>query len=69
MSVDSYCMLLDFSESKSEEIVIGVFVGLIVLAYVRFVWFYQDGESLREEMNKAVQHNLIIVQLRKCLVQ
>ena len=69
MSVDSYCMLLDFSESKSEEIVSDVLVRLIVLAYVRFVWFYQDGESLREEMNKAVQHNLIIVRLRKCLVR
>ena len=62
-------MLLDISVPVSEEIVIGILVGLIVLAYVRFVWFYQDGESLREEMNKAVQHNLIIVQLRKCLVQ
>ena len=62
-------MMFDFSATESEEIVIGVFVGLIVLAYVRFVWFYQDGESLREEMNKAVQHNLIIVRLRKCLVR
>ena len=69
MSVDGYCMMIDFGAFKSEEIVMGVLVGLIVLAYVGFVWFYQDGESLREEMNKAVQHNLIIVRLRKCLVQ
>ena len=39
MSVGSYCMLLDFGAHKSEEIVIGVLVGLIVLAYVGFVYF------------------------------
>ena len=40
MSVGGYCMLLDFDAPKSEEIVMGVLVGLIVLAYVGFVWFF-----------------------------
>ena len=38
MSVGGYCML-DFTAPKSEEIVIGILVGLIVLAYVGFVYF------------------------------
>ena len=40
MSVGGYCMLLDFGAPKSEEIVMGVLVGFIVLAYVGFVWFF-----------------------------
>ena len=32
-------MLLDISVPVSEEIVIGILVGLIVLAYVGFVYF------------------------------
>ena len=39
MSVGGYCMLLDFGAPKSEEIVMGVLVGFIVLAYVGFVCF------------------------------
>ena len=55
-------MMIDFGVSVSEEIVIGILVGLIVLAYVRFVWFYQDGESvicctISEEMTKP--YNII----------
>ena len=40
MSVGGYCMLLDFGAPKSEEIVMGVLVGFIVLAYVGFVCFF-----------------------------
>ena len=40
MSVGGYCMLLDFGAPKSEEIVMGILVGFIVLAYVGFVWFF-----------------------------
>ena len=40
MSVGGYCMLLDFSAPKSEEIVMGIIVGLIVIAYIGFVWFF-----------------------------
>ena len=40
-------MMIDFGAPESEEIVIGVFVGLIVLAYVRFVCFYKDDESVQ----------------------
>ena len=47
MSVGGYCMMFDFSAPESEEIVIGILVGLIVLAYVGFVWFYQDDESVQ----------------------
>ena len=55
-------MMIDFGAPESEEIVIGVLVGLIVLAYVRFVCFYQDDESLicctiSEEMTKP--YNII----------
>ena len=67
MSVDGYSMLLDFSESKSEEIVIDVLVRLIVLAYVGFVCFIKTTRvysTISEENDKAVQHHLIIVRLR-----
>ena len=62
MSVDGYCMMIDFGALESEEIVIGILVGLIVLAYVRFVCFYQDNESvirctISEEMTKP--YNII----------
>lgn len=40
MSVGGYCMLLDFGAPKSEEIVMGVLVGFIVLAYVGSVCFF-----------------------------
>ena len=55
-------MMFDFSAPESEEIVIGVFVGLIVLSYVGFVYFCQDGESvirctISEEMTKP--YNII----------
>ena len=47
MSFGCYCMMIDFGAPESEEIVIGILVGLIVLAYVGFVCFYQDDESVQ----------------------
>ena len=66
MSVDGYCMMIDFGAPESEEIVIGILVGLIVLAYVGFVFIKMTRvySTISEEMNKAVQHYLIIVHLR-----
>ena len=39
-------MLLDISVPVSEEIVIGILVGLIVLAYVGFVYFVKTTRVL-----------------------
>ena len=39
MSVGGYCMMIGFGAPESEEIVIDILVGLIVLAYVGFVYF------------------------------